>query len=99
MRADGFQGWITAFCFWDVNGKPLYVEGKNPYAADDDSRCAKYVNEETPVLDLDKVRYHRIETDEVPPGWASVPVELDNDGEITNCVMVAGLVGMRATSR
>lgn len=52
----------------------------------------------TPILQLDEARYHRIETDAVPPGWASVPVELDDDGNIIPCTMVAGSVGTRVRS-
>jgi Domain of unknown function (DUF4419) len=49
-------------------------------------------------LQLDDARYHCIETTDVPPGWASVPVKLDDDGNITWTVMVAGSVGMKVTS-
>jgi len=52
----------------------------------------------TPVLQFDGARYHRIETSAVPPGWASVPVELNDDGNITKCGMAAGLVGMKFSS-
>lgn len=48
----------------------------------------------TPMLVLDGARYHRIETGQVPPGYASVPVELDDNGTIYNAEMVAGSVGM-----
>jgi Domain of unknown function (DUF4419) len=49
-------------------------------------------------LQLDEARYHRIDTDEVPPGWASVPVELNDNGTIIPCTMVAGSVGTRVRS-
>ena len=54
----------------------------------------------TPILQLDEARYHRIERKDVPPGWASVPVTLDDQvkGEKTYCVLVAGHVGMKLTS-
>jgi hypothetical protein len=52
----------------------------------------------TPVLQLDEARYHRIETDEVPPGWGSVPVELHHGGTIISCTIVAGSVGTRVRS-
>lgn len=52
----------------------------------------------TPVLQLDDARYHRIETEDVPPAWADVPVRLDDDGTIIPCMMVAGLVGMSVRS-
>lgn len=56
------------------------------------------VGSATPVLQLDEARYHRVETDDVPPGWASVPVELDDDGNIIPCTMVAGSVGVKLRS-
>lgn len=31
-----------------------------------------------------------VETDDIPAGWVSVPVELDDNGDITNAAMVAG---------
>ena len=52
----------------------------------------------TPILVLDEARYHRIETSDVPPGYAAVPVEIDDNGDITNARMVAGSVGMRLSS-
>lgn len=49
----------------------------------------------TPVLQLDEARYHRVDTEAIPAGWASVPVELNDNGMITPCVMVAGAIGMK----
>lgn len=88
------SGWITAFCFWNSQGKCFHTPGKNPSSADTMSS----MGEPTPVLSLNGARYHRIETDDVPAGWTSVPVELDDDGNITNAAMVAGSVGMRISS-
>jgi len=48
----------------------------------------------TPVYELDGARYHRIDTKEVPPGYVTVPVELDNNGQIIKSEMLAGSVGM-----
>lgn len=56
------------------------------------------MGEATPVLQIDEALYHRIETDEVPPGWASVPVRLNDNGAIIPCTMVAGSVGTRVRS-
>ncbi|KAF4626846.1 hypothetical protein G7Y89_g11311 [Cudoniella acicularis] len=90
------SGWITAFCFWNSDGKALY----NPERIPSVEREKDYIrySDYAPVLQLDDVRYHKIESDEVPPGWASVPVKLDDNDNITRCVLVAGLVGMKVTS-
>ncbi|OXV06808.1 hypothetical protein Egran_05426, partial [Elaphomyces granulatus] len=76
------SGWITAFCFWDWEGRSLFTSGQG--------------NAQWTVLD--GVRYHRVDTNNVPPGFASVPVKLDDNGDEYDTVMVAGSVGIRATS-
>jgi len=88
------QGWITAFCFWREDGKCFYNPKHNPGPQNEMSS----MGQPTPVLQLDEARYHRIETSDVPPGWASVPVELNDNGYKIPCTMVAGLVGTRASS-
>ena len=81
------SGWITAFCFWDEKGKLL--------------RRGKY---ETTNPDIDISRefdaslYHRIEISDIPSGYASVPVTVDDNGEIHHTRMVAGSVGIGVTS-
>ena len=42
--------------------------------------------------------YPCVDADNIPPGRASVPVQLDDDGFITECVMTAGMIGMRVSS-
>ena len=89
-----YSGWITAFCFWDQSGKCLYQIprfGDSPEASSWEK--AKY-----PILKLDGVSYHRIESDEVPPGYSSVPVKVDDNGNLFDSMMVAGSVGINCTS-
>ncbi|PVH74854.1 hypothetical protein DL98DRAFT_385132, partial [Cadophora sp. DSE1049] len=88
------SGWITAFCFWGSDGRSFFQAGYNP----GDKPEMGSMRRPTPVLQLDDARYHRIETDAVPPGWASVPVKLNDDGIETDCVMMAGLVGTKYSS-
>ncbi|CZR52789.1 uncharacterized protein PAC_02666 [Phialocephala subalpina] len=88
------SGWITAFCFWGGDGTSFHVPERNPGPGKEMFTMA----DPTPILQLDNARYHRVESDEVPPGWASVPVELNDDGLITPCTMVAGSVGMKVKS-
>ena len=74
-----YSGWITAFCFWDDDGKCVYHKGWN-------------------MVSLGDAEYHHIESDEIPCGFASVPLTVDDDGRIYNTRMVAGSVAKRLTS-
>ncbi|KUJ13273.1 uncharacterized protein LY89DRAFT_687443 [Mollisia scopiformis] len=80
------SGWITAFCFWNSEGHLVADSDFEDWGGS------------TPVLQLDEARYHRLETTEIPPGWASVPVMLDYYGVDIPCSMVAGSVGIRLRS-
>ncbi|KAK3831973.1 MAG: hypothetical protein J3R72DRAFT_389143, partial [Linnemannia gamsii] len=46
---------------------------------------------------LGDTAFHRVETGDIPAGYADVPVLLDEGGRMTKAVMVAGLVGTRVT--
>jgi hypothetical protein len=87
------SGWITAFCFWDEDGKALYPKdgpvGPPTLESFMGSRAG---------CKLDGVLYHRVNTDDIPSSLASVPVTLDDNGIIYKTRMVAGLVGMSVTS-
>lgn len=73
------SGWITAFCFWDSEGKLLYQESE-------------------PGCDLDGKSYHRVDIDDIPNAYVSVPVVVENNGLVLKTKMVAGLVGIAASS-
>ena len=73
-----YSGWITAFCFWRVDGQSLYG-----------SRGG---------LELDGVTYHTVDSHDVPPGYSSVPVKVDDNGDVFDSTMVAGSVGINCTS-
>ncbi|KAJ6528128.1 hypothetical protein B0H19DRAFT_1385307 [Mycena capillaripes] len=49
-------------------------------------------------LVLDGTPYHRVRSSHVPPGFAEVDVKLDDNGEMLNCVMIAGTVGTHVSS-
>lgn len=49
-------------------------------------------------MKLDGVSYHRIESDEVPPGYSSVPVKVDDNGDVFDAMMVPGSIGINCTS-
>lgn len=80
------SGWITAFCFWDAKGKKtVYLEGFD----------AGYGNGPEPVLG--SVTYPYIDIPDIPSGVSTVPVRLDDNGEVFECTMVAGSAAIRAT--
>lgn len=83
-----YSGWITAFAFWNEKGSPLY-------ARDEDGR---WIDEGTAALELDGVRFHRIESDEVPYGFATVPVQIDDNGHVVMAEMLAGSIANEVSS-
>ena len=90
------SGWITAFCVWNKDGtwvgpkldellkggidEPLRPPPKNSW-------------EHPPRLVLDGRPFSFTNFDAIPPGYASVDVEVDDHGEISKCEMVAGHIG------
>ncbi|KAF4336049.1 duf4419 domain protein [Fusarium beomiforme] len=85
------SGWLTAFCFWSAEGELLYYE---PQGAVDISSSDKT---RTGCV-LDGIRYHRIDTDVIPIGWTSAPIDVDDNGVLYNTTMIAGSMGMRVSS-
>ncbi|KAM0800503.1 hypothetical protein BDR22DRAFT_898512 [Usnea florida] len=77
-----YSGWITAFCFWNEDGKSLHEIPSR--------------NGET--LRLDDVAYHRVNSGKVPSGYSSVPVTVNDNGDLFDAMMVAGSVGINCTS-
>lgn len=89
-----YSGWITAFCFWKEDGQSLYEHPRwSDSLEETDWEKAHY-----PLLELDGVTYHRVESDEVPPGYSSVLVKIDDNGDVFDSTMVAGSVGINCTS-
>lgn len=87
-------GWIAAFCFWDNDGKCFHNPGRNP----SNNAEMRGMGQPTPVLVLDGARYHRIETSDIPAGYASVPVKMDYETYVVDANMVAGSIGIRLSS-
>lgn len=79
------RGWITAFCFWSEMGDLLYRENLD-------------TSEEPEEFGFDKVLSHRVETDDIPSAFTSVPVTVDDNGVVHETKMVAGMVGIQTTS-
>ena len=72
-------GWLTTFCFWDQDGKPIH---------------------QTRDLTSHRLssRSLAIATCEIPSGITTVPVTVNNLGEVFETKMVAGSAGIEATS-
>ncbi|KAL0573501.1 hypothetical protein V5O48_008454 [Marasmius crinis-equi] len=86
------SGWITAFCFWDQDGKSLYGNGpEGPVSL-------KAFEGRRAGCDIDGVLYHRVNTKNIPAGFASVPVTVNDNGRVFETKMVAGLMGIEASS-
>ncbi|KAJ6527115.1 hypothetical protein B0H19DRAFT_1041947 [Mycena capillaripes] len=49
-------------------------------------------------LVLDETSYHRIDRKKIPAAYAEVDVKLNDNGEMFDCIMVAGLVGTQVTA-
>ncbi|KAG4275982.1 hypothetical protein FPRO04_08101 [Fusarium proliferatum] len=69
-------GWITAFCYWDDEGKAGLPSPGNGTLGD--------------------LMYLHVDTDDIPCGYVTVPVEVNDNGTLYNCKMLAGSVGMQA---
>ena len=77
------EGWLTAFCFWGEKGLNLHHQAMERYSRG---------------LSLDGVQYHCINMDVISPGWTAVPVQVNDNGYEFKARMMAGSVGIRASS-
>ncbi|KAF8670643.1 hypothetical protein AX14_005830 [Amanita brunnescens Koide BX004] len=75
------SGWITAFCFFSGTGSRIRVH--EVYRR----------NRTSDQLVLDGVFYPKIDSKDIPIGFAEVDVELDDNGEKFDTTLVAGSVG------
>ncbi|KDR78613.1 hypothetical protein GALMADRAFT_63677 [Galerina marginata CBS 339.88] len=76
------SGWITAFCVWTSEGKwqgPPLSESSKSWTPSGSFK-----------LNLDDAAYAIIDSSEVPPGFCEVDVELNDNGQIFECMMVSG---------
>ncbi|RYO45002.1 hypothetical protein AA0113_g10547 [Alternaria arborescens] len=82
-------GWLTAFCFWNDKGECMYDQKgpRNPWETDSDR------------LELDGVSYHEVDISDIPNGFASVPVLVDDNGKEYKTKMIAGSLGIKVTSK
>ena len=100
-----YSGWISAFCFWDEDGKSMHRFYKSKKHGvlprlhsrkdgDSPDRVDYWGN---PYLCLDGVYYHEFDSEKVPPGWSKVPVKVDDNGDLFDAMMIAGSVGINCT--
>ncbi|KAJ5366004.1 hypothetical protein N7517_008890 [Penicillium concentricum] len=89
--SDYLCGWVSVFCFWDEDGKLLHQEPIHPASSPE-------FEARNSTLGLEDALSRRIDTEDVPSGFASVPVTIDDNGTVYDTKMVAGLVGIQATS-
>ncbi|PPR04704.1 hypothetical protein CVT24_011826 [Panaeolus cyanescens] len=77
------SGWITNFCVWNNEGK--WMGPRLPLAE--------------PGWRWDNSEYtrHTVSTDRLPPAICEVDVKLDDNGQLFDCIMVAGHVGSKTT--
>ncbi|TKA32819.1 hypothetical protein B0A50_01044 [Salinomyces thailandicus] len=82
--SDQYSGWITAFTFWSKDGT---VFRETPTS-----------EEELPPLVLDEVQYPRIDSEDVAPGFCTVPVLIRDNGDEVQAEMLAGSVAIEVSS-
>lgn len=85
------SGWITAFCFWDVDGGCMY---KTPVGEVN----TRSMGGTAPGCNLDGVLFHRVDIGNIPAGYTSAPVTVDDNGLVYKTKMVAGSVGIQGWS-
>jgi hypothetical protein len=88
-----WSGWITAFCFWDENGKSLRpdaTKGKNSVAS---GFWRRHLTSDAAALTLDGEEFHKVDSNDLPPAWVTVPITVDEFGIEFKARMVAGCVG------
>ena len=91
------SGWITAFCFWGDDGKRTYDRTEQCQRND---QFGVTLEQRKPLV-LDGVSFPLMGPKDVPRGFVTVPVIVkDYAARIDlNTTMVAGLVGVKLTSK
>ena len=77
------SGWITAFCFWKSDGERPKSSG---------------FQSEGGVVEVLGTTFHPVDTADIPEGYVEVPVTVDDNGNVLKTQMVAGSVGVTASS-
>ncbi|OCK81550.1 hypothetical protein K432DRAFT_381253 [Lepidopterella palustris CBS 459.81] len=86
-----WSGWITAFCFWNEDGKSLRsVSGSWPASVLKDLLLPRLVST---TLRIDGQEFHKINSNDVPPALVSVPLIVNDNGKKFDGKLIAGCVG------
>ncbi|KAH6616593.1 hypothetical protein C7974DRAFT_465767 [Boeremia exigua] len=65
---------------------------------DEDGKLLRHTRPSDYGLDLEDTRYHQVDISKIPSGFASVPVTVDDNGQVYHTKMIAGSFGIQATS-
>jgi hypothetical protein len=85
------SGWVSVFCFWNNYGYLLHKESIHP-------KTSPEFEARNTEMELDDALSRRVDTDDVPSGYASVPLHVNDNGVTYETMMVAGSIGIQATS-
>lgn len=70
-------GWLTAFCFWRDDGESLHHESERGKEACENSIAKPRSKRTRRGCELNGVMYHAVNTDDIPNGFAFVPVKVN----------------------
>ncbi|KAJ7322917.1 hypothetical protein DFH08DRAFT_1029983 [Mycena albidolilacea] len=100
-----YSGWISAFAVFSPTGEWLgnWLDKDVKSAEAAGSLSAEqfwvtYAPNAAKDLVLDGTPYHQVDSINVPPGYAEVDVKLNDNGELFDCMMTAGMIGMKVSS-
>ncbi|KAJ7852849.1 hypothetical protein B0H13DRAFT_2238155 [Mycena leptocephala] len=103
--SDHYSGWINAFNVFsptgDWLGNSLNMDTKpaeSPESLSAEKFWATYAPYASKDLVLDGTPFHWLDSEKVPAGYAEVDVKLNDNGELFDCMMTAGMVGMKVSS-
>ncbi|KAJ7649570.1 hypothetical protein DFH06DRAFT_1095034 [Mycena polygramma] len=106
-RGDHYSGWITAFTVFTKEGRWLgntLDAARAPPDVAPDSLTAEqfwavYAHPDIGrELMFDGTPYHQVPRGAVPPAYGEVDVKLDDNDELFDCSMVAGVIGTAVSS-
>ncbi|KAF7358868.1 hypothetical protein MSAN_01226900 [Mycena sanguinolenta] len=100
-----YTGWINAFVVFTPKGKwlghtlkPDIVPEEAPESMSAEKFWTTYAEDARTDLVYDGTPYHRLDTKNIAPGYATVGLTLDDNGVLFDCAMVAGVIGTQVSS-